>query len=408
MFATASAPGKVILFGEHAVVHGVTAVAAALSDLRIRVSARLVETATLKLVLEDMLEENGKPVVVEMDWDAIQGVLGEDTSSTTPPCPEVIHTLQGLHGACLQTVSNQVRQSASAFHFLAFRMMHASLKNSASGSRGIEASVSSVGLPLGAGLGSSGAFSVAMAGALINLRAQMETGIHVFTGMDSGSTMTPCADVLAEINLWAFASEVIIHGEPSGLDNTTSCYGGAIRMSKKSSPPFECLKQAPALNILLTNTKVPRSTKVLVAGVKAYLAKYPSVIGPIMDSIEGVSQRFLEIAEREGEAAAAGGGGSLEACLARDYEEISDLMDLNHKLLCILGVSHPSLEQVREVSARHGRTCKLTGAGGGGCAITQLPLADITPGSIDADMKALGFDAFRSRVGGAGVKWHHE
>lgn len=35
--ATASAPGKVILFGEHAVVHGVTAIAAALSDLRIYV-----------------------------------------------------------------------------------------------------------------------------------------------------------------------------------------------------------------------------------------------------------------------------------------------------------------------------------------------------------------------------------
>jgi len=33
--AASSAPGKAILFGEHAVVHGAAAIAAALSDLRI-------------------------------------------------------------------------------------------------------------------------------------------------------------------------------------------------------------------------------------------------------------------------------------------------------------------------------------------------------------------------------------
>lgn len=37
VISKASAPGKAILFGEQAVVHGATAIAAALSDLRIEV-----------------------------------------------------------------------------------------------------------------------------------------------------------------------------------------------------------------------------------------------------------------------------------------------------------------------------------------------------------------------------------
>jgi mevalonate kinase len=42
----------------------------------------------------------------------------------------------------------------------------------------------------------------------------------------------PSASLADVINGWAFAAETILHGKPSGLDNTVSCYGGAIRYKK--------------------------------------------------------------------------------------------------------------------------------------------------------------------------------
>ena len=49
-----------------------------------------------------------------------------------------------------------------------------------------------------------------------------------------------------------------------------------------------------------------------------------------------------------------------------------DLVEMNQSLLRLLGVSHPSLEQVCQLCSSHGLHCKLTGAGGGGCAVTLI------------------------------------
>ena len=51
---------------------------------------------------------------------------------------------------------------------------------------------------------------------------------------------------------------------------------------------------------------------------------------------------------------------------------VQELIDMNQGLLSSLGVSHPSLERVVEVTAKHGLHTKLTGAGGGGFAFSLI------------------------------------
>jgi mevalonate kinase len=54
-------------------------------------------------------------------------------------------------------------------------------------------------------------------------------------------------------------------------------------------------------------------------------------------------------------------------------QALASLMQENHAHLDTLGVSHPSLEEIREVTSSFGLSTKLTGAGGGGCAVTLVP-----------------------------------
>jgi mevalonate kinase len=155
---------------------------------------------------------------------------------------------------------------------------------------GITLRVKSQGLPIGAGLGSSAAFAVAVAGACVQLYHIIESNdkntFKAATGLQQG--------VKNAINAWAYAGEVLIHGAPSGLDNTTSCYGGFVKFAKKDTGnEFDILENAPELRILLTNTRVPRSTKVLVAGVRTLLDSFPAVVQSIFSAIQTITNTFL-------------------------------------------------------------------------------------------------------------------
>ena len=99
-------------------------------------------------------------------------------------------------------------------------------------------------LPMGAGLGSSAAFAVAFAGAMLSatgkltstiqpshtqqipepLRAKLQT-TNCTSSQSQASFCDWSGSDLDLINKWAFTVEQIIHGTPSGIDNCISCHG---------------------------------------------------------------------------------------------------------------------------------------------------------------------------------------
>jgi mevalonate kinase len=212
---------------------------------------------------------------------------------------------------------------------------------------------------------------------------------------------SPPSGWLPCINEWAFAAEVVMTGTPSGIDNTVSCYGNAVRF-RKASPLslIEHLAGFPSVRILLTNTKVARETKALVAKVRELHGLMPAVFDLIFDAMEAVSDSFLARV-REGNP-----DGHPEAA-----GTLQELVRVNHNLLGAIKVGHPALDEVCRLGTAHGFESKLTGAGGGGCAYTLLGprpndsrLEEDTVALVKA-LREAGFDCYESTIAGSGVLW---
>jgi len=121
-------------------------------------------------------------------------------------------------------------------------------------------------IPVGAGMGSSGALAVSIIGALylfINKKFDKET-----------------------INKIAYLCEQKKHGKPSGGDNTTSCFGGLVWFKKDEglkSLVFVLPKDVTQ-NFYVVNTGTPKETTgEMVSMVKDLLQKNPKVIQDIFD-----------------------------------------------------------------------------------------------------------------------------
>ncbi|KAJ5309028.1 hypothetical protein PENANT_c020G10243 [Penicillium antarcticum] len=383
-----SAPGKVIVFGEHAVVHGKAAMAAAIS-LRsyLLVTTLSKSQRTITLNFRD-LGLNHTWDIDTLPWDKFHDPSKKKFyySLVTDLDPELVESLEPhLQGVSKGHPDRKTHiRSASAFLYLFLSL-------GSPQSPGAIYTLRST-IPIGAGLGSSASVCVCLSSALL-LQIRTLAGPHPDQPPEEAETQ------IERINRWAFVGELCIHGNPSGVDNTVAAGGKAVifRRDDYTKPPTVTpLTTFPELPLLLVDTRQARSTKTEVDKVGNLKSAHPIVTESILDAIDQVTcsaQRLIEDPNFEGIS---------EETLAH----FGTLIRINHGFLVSLGVSHPRLERIRELVdyADIGWT-KLTGAGGGGCAITLLrpdAKAEVRQ-ELEDNFVNEGFDKYEVTLGGDGV-----
>jgi mevalonate kinase len=199
--ATATVPGKLILFGEHSVVHGKLALATSLG-LYTRGFATLTEDATVRLLLPDLA-----PAEQHTEWTLERLLAVQSQAQTLCSNASDVSLVSALQlSAQLEEHLHELTSSKGIKAFLFFLLSAIDLSK-LSPSSGVTLRIVSE-LPRGAGLGSSAAYSVALVASML----------HLF-GVAAND------DQLALINAWAYQCERVLHGNPSGVDNSVCTYG---------------------------------------------------------------------------------------------------------------------------------------------------------------------------------------
>ncbi|XP_044762890.1 mevalonate kinase-like isoform X2 [Coccinella septempunctata] len=412
---TISAPGKVILHGEHSVVYGKLALAASLG-LRTSGTLRELENTDDASVIEVHFPDIN--LHYSFDFKEIQNLLDKPL----PVNPDISHFnlehperldhdlhLKNVEGFLSGTegyhnLSKLKKNSLVSFLYL-FTAMFTSLNVSI---RPFHFSVSSH-LSIGAGTGSSASFVVCLVASFLHYVKLLSKRGNVGGNLSKygyGPTLLTfesytarlTEDLLKITSDWSFYGERIHHGNPSGIDNTICTYGSLL-VFKKGCPPERKTMDYP-LKLLLINTKVSRDTKTLVGKVADFVQRFPEVGNGLLCTMDEVSKNALDCIECLNKA-----DSSCEET-AGAFEKLEELSDINHSLLRILGVSHPTLEEIVTILRGHGLRGKLTGAGGGGYATCLVP-PSCSQGDLDAvltDLSNAGFDVKMTSLGDAGVR----
>ncbi|VDN03081.1 unnamed protein product [Thelazia callipaeda] len=291
-----SAPGKIILFGEHAVVYGRTAVAGSI-DLRTYISLFTSADGRIYLSLPALGVE--KTWLLKDLLRASERLSECSVEDGSPPSLELLVPIaRKLSGSCEDQCGVQ-HLAILAFWYLLLGVVQRKRQTFADQNILAVKVTIRFKLPSCIGLGSSGAYCVCIAAALLQTAGLIPApSIPV---NDEGS-LTWEDKHLDMIRKWSAAAESLIHGRASGLDAAVCTYGGVacfkpgtcIQHLRKLSKLFSL----PDLRVILVNSRIERNTSRMVQTVKERLKKFPDVVESIFNAIDAISLDAAKILHR--------------------------------------------------------------------------------------------------------------
>ncbi|KAI8841837.1 ribosomal protein S5 domain 2-type protein [Chytriomyces cf. hyalinus JEL632] len=375
--SVAKAPAKLIVFGEHAVVYPQIRAVAAAIDLKTTVTIRDGVN-----VLGVSLPDVGLPnldIPIELLGPAADMARKLD-HLTIAKDVALIEALEAVLTAC-ETGSKPIPYFARRA-VLSLLVLYLGISKGRSPSLNIKTDSE---IPPGSGLGSSASFCVALAASLL-----LHCGAIDTIQSHDGDRVQKDLEL---VNAWAYVGETVLHGTVSGVDNSVVCFGGANIYVK--GQPLKSIDGFPPLRMILTNTGVEKDTKKQVGIVTHRMTTIKSVTEKLVSAVDAISGECCDLLSEFGKSAIT----MDELC-----NKLDTLIQMNHGILTALGVSHPTLENIVNITAKHGLSTKLTGAGGGGCSLTLVP-EGCQKAAVDAvrELTEAGFECFERRVGCEGV-----
>ncbi|XBW35859.1 hypothetical protein QEN19_001431 [Hanseniaspora menglaensis] len=404
-----TAPGKVILSGEHSAVYGKEVIASAVKNLRCYMLVEdLVQECDKENNESNFIELSFPDLHLDQKWNIKEDlgiILDEKTLfSSIAEAPTAFNTkLSDLieSEVLAKDVSSTAEKTGfSDYHYSAKMVFLYLFLHIAPNIKNKKFTLKS-NVPVGAGLGSSASVSVCL--------------VLAFLYCINGNKKI---DDLELVNSLSLLGEKCVHGTPSGIDNAVATYGKAIRLTTSNYNTENQVKKLSivenfpdSLSMLLVNTKIPKSTKTLVANVRELYNADSKYMDDVLNCMHRCSVRMIDNFEKIKKLEALDLQANTKENSEEYKEELSRLFNnirMNHGFLVTLGVSHPGLEKIKILSdeLKVGGT-KLTGAGGGGCAMTILDPLNKKEANLTEFIKTLqdglGYDVYKTQLGGVGA-----